>query len=47
MGTGCQTRVNRILENYAQMRMGEVTMRNARVEEELRKIREGMQRGKF
>ena len=45
MGEGYQTRMNRILATFAQMRMGQVTMENERVAAEMRKIREAIARG--
>lgn len=44
MGTGCQAQMNGILATFAQMRMGQVTMENERVQLELRKINEAMKR---
>lgn len=44
MGTGYQARMNRILATFAQMRMGQVMMENARVAAAMRDLRESMRR---
>jgi uncharacterized protein (DUF4415 family) len=45
MGRGYQARINRILGTFVQMRMAQVTMENARVEQEIEKFNAAFKRG--